>query len=638
MRKNFTLFICLIISISAFSQNIRQLDGSQNNLNNPTWGAANSNFTWATSVDYSDGISTPSGANRPSAREVSNLICDQNTFMSNVKGLSDFVWTWGQFIDHDMMLSISATPAEIINIQVPFCDPHFDPNCTGTVVMPLRRAEYDPSTGTSVANPRTPINRTTSFIDASMVYGTEPFRLAWMRTHQDGKLKTSLDNLLPYNTVTGKFGATIDPNAPPMDLAGGFPQKHFVSGDVRANEQPTLTSLHVLFLREHNRICDGIRQVKPNWTDEQIFQRARKVVGAMIQVITYEEFLPAIGVELSPYQGYDATIDASIMNSFSGAAFRFGHSAVAGTLIRYDENSTFSFGSVDLRSAFANPTFLKDEGGIEPFLRGLAAQEHQHIDTRIVADLRNFLFGNPGAGGMDLAALNIERGREKGLPHFNLLRQNFGLAPITSFADITSDIQLQQQLQQLYGTVDNIDAWIGLLAEDHAPDAVFGPCMIEIMKEQFEYLRNGDRFYYENDPTFLALELAAIKQTRLSDVIRRNTSINTIQDDVFYAQKRNLVGVELLPFQKIRSLELEAYPNPTQKYFTIKMNAISNGEGVLTIIDELGRVVKEQRLDFVTGKNEFNLELDDNLASGIYTINITIDNDRGNLRILKSGN
>lgn len=638
MRKYFTTTFILFISVVVFGQNIRQLDGSQNNLNNTTWGAANSNFVWATTVDYTDGISTPSGANRQNARAISNLICHQDSFMANNQGLSDFVWTWGQFIDHDMMLSISATPAEIIPIQIPLCDPQFDPNCAGTVTIPLRRAEYDASTGTSVANPRTHINRTTSYLDASMVYGTEAFRLAWMRTYQDGKMKVSANNLLPYNTVTGKLGAAIDPNAPPMDLAGGFPQKHFISGDVRANEQPTLTALHVLFLREHNRICDEIKQVRPHWTDEQIFQRARKGVGAMIQAITYNEFLPAIGVHLSPYQGYDPTINAGIMNSFSGAAFRFGHSAVTGNLVRYDEEEAFSFGSVDIRNAFANPTFLEDEGGIEPFLRGLAAQKHQQIDTKITSDLRNFLFGQPGSGGMDLAALNIERGREKGLPHFNLLRQNFGLSPVSSFSDITSDIVLQQQLQQLYGTVDSIDAWIGLLAEDHLPNSIFGPCMVEMIKEQFEYLRDGDRFYYENDLTFTFLELRYIKETTLAEVIRRNTDIIKIQDSVFYAQERDLVSVEFLPFQNVNRLELEAYPNPTQKYFTIKMNAIRNVSGTLLIIDASGRVVREEQLKIVTGENQFNLELEDDLASGLYNIVINIEGDRGNLKILKIGN
>jgi peroxidase len=638
MKLKCTLSILIFTSIAVFGQNIRPLNGSQNNPMNPNYGAANTNFVWVTSVDYTDGISSPSGTNRPNSRVISNTVCHQDAFMANEKGLSDFVWAWGQFIDHDMMLSVSANPTELIEIAVPMCDEYFDPNCTGMETIALRRAEYDGNTGTSVANPRTPVNRTSAFIDASVIYGTDAFRLAWMRTYQNGKMKTSFDNLLPYNTVTGKIGAVIDPNAPPMDLSGGFPEKYFVSGDIRANEQPTLTVLHTLFLREHNRICDEILQVNPILTDEQIFQKARKILGALLQAVTYEEFLPSIGVMLSFYEGYDATIDPGIMNIFSGAAFRFGHSAVTGNLVRYDEDELFSFGSVDIRMAFTNPTFLEDQGGIDPFLRGLAAQQHQFIDNKITSGLRNFLFGNPGSGGMDLAALNIERGREKGLPHFNLLRQNFGLPPVNNFSAITSDLLLQQQLQQLYGTVDSIDAWVGLLAEEHALNSVLGTCIVEIMKHQFEVLRDGDRLYYENDSTFSDTEIAVIKATRLADIIRRNTDIITIQDSVFYAQERDLVSVELLPFQQVRTIELSAYPNPTQKYFTLKMNVVKNTTGILQIFNATGQIVRREKLSFVTGNNELILELDEALASGLYTITINLNGDRGSLKILKMGN
>jgi peroxidase len=637
MKIKFTFLMLILISTTIFGQNIRQLNGTQNNPSNSGYGAANTNFIWLTTVDYSDGISTPAGANRESARAISNIICHQDSFLVNEKGLSDYIWAWGQFLGHDIMLSVSGNPMEILEIPVLLCDNYFDSNCTGTVIIPLRRAEYDPSTGTSVANPRTHVNRTSSFIDGSVIYGTDFFRLAWMRTYRDGKMKTSLNKLLPYNTVTGKLGAVIDPNAPPMDLAGGFPQKYFISGDIRANEQPTLTALHTLFLREHNRNCDEIKQANPNLTEEQIFQRARKIVGALLQSVTYEEFLPTIGVTISSYNGYDVTVNPGIMNSFSGAAFRFGHSAVTGNLVRYDETEVFSFGSVDIKTAFANPTFLQDQGGIDPFLRGLAAQKHQYIDTKITSDLRNFLFGNPGSGGMDLAALNIERGREKGLPHFNLLRQNFGLAPVNNFSDITADILLQQNLQQIYGTVDSIDAWIGLLAEDHDSNAVMGSCMLEIMRYQFEVLRDGDRLYYENDTTFSTVEIAAIKATRLADIIRRNTDIITIQDSVFYARERDLVSVQLLPFQTVRTLELSAYPNPTQKYFTLKVNIIKNSKGALQIFNALGQLVREEKLNFVTGNNQLTIELDDYLALGVYTIVINLDGDRGSLKILKMG-
>ena len=210
--------------------------------------------------------------------------------MPNELNLSDFVWGWGQFIDHDINFN-NDNPAEINNIQVPICDPQFDPQCSGSVTIRMARSLSDPSSGTSINNPRRHINDISSFIDASGVYGSHINRANWLRTHEDGKLKTSNGNLLPWNTRDGEFESQIDPSAPFMILDGfPLPEKYFVGGDIRINEQPGLIAFHTLWMREHNLRCDEIKADNPNWNDEEIFQRARKIVGALIQAITYEEF------------------------------------------------------------------------------------------------------------------------------------------------------------------------------------------------------------------------------------------------------------------------------------------------------------------------------------------------------------
>ena len=107
-----------------------------------------------------------------------------------------------------------------------------------------------------------------------------------------------------------------------------IPERFFVGGDVRVNEQPGLMAFHTLWVREHNRLCDELKAANPTWNDEELFQRARKIVGALIQVVTYEEFLPNIGVDIAPYTAYNPTIDAGIMNTFSAASYRFGHTMV----------------------------------------------------------------------------------------------------------------------------------------------------------------------------------------------------------------------------------------------------------------------------------------------------------------------
>src|SRR5919202_4438537 len=102
----------------------------------------------------------------------------------------------------------------------------------------------------------------------------------------------------------------------------------FAAGDVRANENIELTSLHTLFVREHNRIADAISRANPGLDDETVYQMARARVIAEMQAITYNEWLPALlgPGALQPYRGYDPTVNPGIANEFSTAAFRLGHS------------------------------------------------------------------------------------------------------------------------------------------------------------------------------------------------------------------------------------------------------------------------------------------------------------------------
>ncbi|MCG8651108.1 MAG: peroxidase, partial [Pirellulales bacterium] len=263
---------------------------------------------------------------------------------------------------------------------------------------------------------------------------------------------------------------------------------------------------------------------------------ARRIVGAQMQVITYNEFLPALlGPDaLSRYRDYDRREDASIINMFSTAAYRFGHSALSPTLLRLDSSgSTISEGNLELRDAFFNPGVITDEGGIEPILRGLAAQPHQRIDNMIVDDVRNFLFGPPGSGGFDLASLNIQRGRDHGLPSYNDVREGLGLSRAQDFSDVSSDAEVVARLSSVYESVDDIDLWIGGLSEDPLPGGHLGELFTEIIVIQFEALRDGDRYWYSNDLS--RDEKREVERTKLSDIIKRNTDIgDEIQDDVFF--------------------------------------------------------------------------------------------------------
>jgi len=328
--------------------------------------------------------------------------------------------------------------------------------------------------------------------------------------------------LLPFNTAG-------------LPNAGGTDPSLFLAGDVRANEQVGLTAMHTLFVREHNRLAAEIAANDPALTGEEIYQEARRIVGALVQIITYKEFLPALlgPNALGHYWAYEWSVSPAIRNEFSTAIYRFGHSALSPTLLRLDASlNTIPEGDLPLRDAFFRPDRLVNEGGIEPILRGLASQACSAIDTELVDDVRNFLFGLPGAGGFDLASLNIQRGRDHGLPSYNDARDAMGLAVPTSFAEVSSDPDIQARLASVYTDVDEIDLWVGTLAEDSVNGGHVGELAFQVIKMQFEALRDGDRYWYS--ATLTAQEVAEIESTTLADVIRRNTSIGAeISDNVF---------------------------------------------------------------------------------------------------------
>lgn len=501
----------------------RTIDGSGNNTANPDLNAAGSPLNRMMSSDYADYVAQMSGLDRPGPREISNSVSDQSISKSNSLGVSDYVWQWGQFIDHDISLTDGVFPAEPAPIQVPVGDSHFDPESTGTQAMRFNRSTYDPTTGTGPDSAREQMNEITGWIDASNVYGSDDLRAAELRTNDGtGRLKISKGRLLPFNTAG-------------LPNAGGSGDELFLAGDVRANEQSALIAMHTLFVREHNRLARKIRKNSSyNLSGDEIYERARRIVGAEMQVITYREFIPALlgRNALSRYRGYNPDVDPRIMNEFSTAAFRLGHSLLNEQILRVNRRGgEIRAGHLPLRNAFFAPTEIIDHG-IEPILRGLSQQLCQDLDAYVIDDVRNFLFGAPGQGGFDLAALNIQRGRDHGLPSYNDTREQMGLPRALSFDQISSDVDVQARLAAVYKNTDDIDLWVGGLAEDHRPGALVGELFFHILKRQFEVLRDGDRFWYRRSLT--RAELHKVRHVRLADIIRRNTRIGReLPRDVF---------------------------------------------------------------------------------------------------------
>ena len=388
------------------------IDGYGNNLENPEAGTVGEQFTRLAPAAYEDGLSEPARSDQMNARDISNLLSAQDESIENDRFITSMWFQWGQFLDHDINRVFDVRGFEQTS-EITSLDISDD--------FPFNRSPYDPDTGTT--NAREHVNHVTGFIDGSVVYGSDEARALALRTLEGGKLKsqdTDVGELLPFNTE----GLANDPA--PVDA-------FFIAGDVRVNENIGLTAMQTLWVREHNRLATELSETEflgqdladPE-VDELIYQRARQQVIGLIQNITYNEFLPStLGFNAIPtYSGYDPGVDVGMSNEFAAAAFRIGHTTLSNDLLIGDDGA-----SIPLAEAFFQPHFISEQG-IEGVLEGLTIQLMQESDSQIVDAVRNFLDDGPG---FDLAAINIQRGRDHGLPDFNTLRESIGLEPIDRF-------------------------------------------------------------------------------------------------------------------------------------------------------------------------------------------------------------
>lgn len=483
------------------STSFRTASGTCNNLGRIEAGSRMMALTRLPLNDpaYEDGVSAPAGMRRPSARDISNILGSQEGERPSARRLADTIWTWGQFLDHDLDL----TPAigdgprvEDLPIAV-----NGDPIFFRSPSLTFHRSRFMRTGTTCCGNllsdtrPRAFANHVTSWIDASQLYGDEPVRAAQLRSFSGGLLKTSAGNNLPFNgRGQGGIGDDI-----PTDAEGVAPgSRLFAAGDVRVNENVLLMASHTLGVREHNRWATAIAAAFPEYDEERVYQTARRVLGIVFQKITYEEWLPALlgGTAFTDNTAYDPSVDPSVTAFFSTAALRIGHTMVSDSLARRGPGGA-ALPPLRLADSFFNVnTFLST--GMDNLLRGAAGQTAQETDVFIVDGLRNLLFGNPVVGrGMDLLSLNLQRGRDHGLPSYNDARVGLGLPRYSSFMQITGDSITARRLAMAYGgDIGAVDAFIGGIAEKHVPGGSIGSLFAAAIRDQFRRLAQGDRFFY----------------------------------------------------------------------------------------------------------------------------------------------
>lgn len=559
----------------------RTISSLCNNLKNPRLGAANTPFTRWLPAEYDDGISQPRGFNNrtinnfmlPLVRQVSNnILRTTDAGVVNDTLYTHMVTLFGQWNDHDITFtpfspSIRSFSNGVncdescervepcIPIPIPPGDTRF-PSGPDSCIPAFRSAPVC-GTGTSAfnfggePNKREQINALTAFLDLSQVYGSEDKRAQSLRNleNDDGLLRVNTEfkdngrDLLPFDSLEANMCATRrrvtnDTNAREVPC--------FFAGDVRVDENIALTSLHTLFMREHNRLARELKRLNPQWDSETLYQEARKIMGAYTQVFVFRDYLPhivgpdAMRRHLGRYPGYNANVDPSIANVFATAAYRFAHLAIQPFLFRLDANYREhpQFPSVPLFKAFFTPWRVIFEGGIDPLLRGLvgrpaklAAQDHMMVNA-----LRDRLFEFVQHMALDLGSLNIERGREHGLPGYNAWRRFCGLSQPRNLAELSrvmNNNDLARRLLELYGTPDNIDVWMAGVAEPFVRGGRVGPLFSCLIATQFQRLRQGDRLWHEKPGVFTPSQRNALRTATLSRIICDNTGITSVPTEAF---------------------------------------------------------------------------------------------------------
>ncbi|XP_037093507.1 peroxidase-like isoform X2 [Pollicipes pollicipes] len=545
----------------------RSADGSCNNINNAAWGMSRTALQRILAPAYENGIFTPrvasDGGALPSARDVSNIVV--STANSPYPDVTISVMTWGQFLDHDLSIS------PIFRLEgrsgIECCDEHGrdlpvdlrHPQC-----FPIPVSQFDPffsKFGRTCLNfvrslpaPRPDcnfgyaeqMNALTHYMDASHIYGSDAEQQAALRAFRGGLLSQSQPGTLPLETT---------------DLEECFAKETgadcYKAGDVRVNENLQLTVMHTIWMREHNRVARALdeqsRRAGRQLSDEQLYQEARRIVTAEWQHINYNEWLPIVlgrqfmevydlKTKSSGYSfDYRPDINPSINNEFSTAAFRFGHTLIQ-DMVQLFRDSRSQSGAIQLRDVLNNPSLLSRRPNIlESVTRGFYLQRSQRFDENVIEDVKNHLFQPPGgAQGMDLVALNVQRGRDHGIPSYNEMRQKCGLQRASRFEDLYGEIpnEVVDRMRSIYRSVDDIDLFVAGIAERPVPGALLGHTFLCIVGDQFARLKKGDRYFYDlggQQHSFTEAQLFEIRKASWARIMCDNVpGLGEVQPLAFY--------------------------------------------------------------------------------------------------------
>ncbi|KAL5017897.1 hypothetical protein ScPMuIL_003619 [Solemya velum] len=534
----------------------RSADGSCNNFNHPTWGMAMTPEPRLLAPAYDDGYDLPRTLSEdrfrklPSARVVSNIVHKGEQSLEDTK-LSQWVMQWGQFLDHDVVLtpltegSMGGGALECCNgdgclsecfpIRIPEDDPFFNGTCMNFVRSAPAMDFFQCKHG-----PRQQMNGITSAIDGSNVYGSSQASQDGLRTHEGGRLKTGPPN-----------GEHLPVNPDQTVCRKSVPSDHCqLAGDGRSNVVPSLGTAHTLFVLFHNRVVERLAAVNSGWDDEKLFQEGRRIVAAIMQHITYNEYLPVVlgpdvmgDFTLTPSSSgysdqYDPNVNLATVNSFGAASFRFGHSQVSN--IQGNREEDFSDNDMrDVEETYHNPNMVLQDDGVDGISRWLATDASLKTDRVLDKGVRDLLFLTEDGVSLDLAALNIQRGRDHGLPGYNKWREFCNLSTATHFGTSAGGLvdhtdEAASLLEEAYEDPDDIDIFTAGVSEHHIAGGAVGPTFACMLATQFKAYKLGDRFWYERSDdsltAFTAGQLSDIREMTLAGVICQSTGMDSMYE------------------------------------------------------------------------------------------------------------
>ncbi|XP_012940602.1 chorion peroxidase [Aplysia californica] len=528
----------------------RQADGSCNNIKQPTRGRTNSPFRRLLSpvYDQNDGNTprlvsvAPGNPPLPSPRTVSTNVHPPGNALSD--DATVMLMQWGQFLDHDITHTPQTSSPNKLCCSGLTNGSDFHPDVrSGGPCHPIMAPEDDPYFNTQNTrcisftrsegvlddmSIRQQYSDITPFLDGSQIYGSSETHARSLRSFENGKLRAKIIN-------GEEFLPKWEDDSQCFKLEPG--DYCFLAGDVRVNVYPGLNALHTVFLRYHNLLCERLKAAHEDWTDEKLYQQARRIVGAILQKVSYSDYLKTLLGEtvakiydLLPGDGdyaYNDIVDPTLSNAFSTAAYRFGHSSIPDDL--QIGNETVPTGKLYLR-----PKFVLN--GLDDVIKALSEGKQQRVDRTYSRGVTDQLFEPPKrpGKGFDLVALNIQRGRDHGLPPYNAFRRFCGLPAYARFSDLQSG---QSEFSKVYASPDDIDLYSGGLSEKPVQGGRIGEVFTCILALQFRDLKFGDRFWYENqaDPTtaFTPAQIAQVNSFSLAKVICDVTGISRIQPNLF---------------------------------------------------------------------------------------------------------